>query len=29
MNHYTLADITVGMTESFSFDVTEEKMRLF
>lgn len=29
MNHYTLADITVGMTEGFSFDVTEEKMRLF
>lgn len=29
MNHYTLADITVGLTESFSFDVTEEKMRLF
>ena len=29
MNQYTLPDITVGMTESFPFDVTEEKMRLF
>ncbi len=29
MNSYTLQDITVGLTESFSTTVSAEKMRLF
>lgn len=29
MNHYTLADLTPGVSQSFQTEVTEEKMRLF
>lgn len=29
MNHYTIADIRVGMSAEFSVTVTEEKMTLF
>ncbi len=29
MNTYTLADLSVGQTESFTTTITEEKMRLF
>lgn len=29
MNHYTISQITLGLTEQFSMTVTEEKMNLF